>query len=319
MKHALSSLLVATALVAPAAFAQTTATTKPVGYETIQLAANKFNIVGLRLQSSAVVSGAFEAIGTSTVTDNDVNFQTTLTSGKTYILEITSGTLSGLTVEATAGTGNNLNTVDNLSAAGITVGTTYVLRPALTLEEIFGTTNSVLKKGTSAPGADIVWVPNGAGSYKRYFQGLNGAWRDADAGASPNVPVFYTDAVFVEKRETAASLTVSGEVKTSGTTAPVITGFNLLSTVYPAGVTLQNFGLEDDVKRGTSNVGADVVWVPNGSGGYTLYWMNMAGQWREYAGAAVTAPVDLPPGVLLERRGAAAMFDFTPPSNYSGL
>jgi hypothetical protein len=321
MKSFLSQALLVTFVTTAISFGQTEAKTKPVGYESITLNANQFNVVGLRLQGSTVASGALETIGTSSVTDNEGSFASILSASKTYILEITSGTLSGLTVEATWTSGNVLNTPDNLSSAGVTAGVSYSLRPALTLEEIFGTTSSVLTKGFGSGSSDIVWVPNGNGSYSRYFLHASNVWRNVDTNlASPNVPITYTDALLIEKRGAVATLTLSGEVKIAGSTFPIVLGMNVVSTIYPAGVTLQNFGLEDDVVAGFGSGSSDVIWVPNGVGGYERYYRHASNVWRNVStNTNLTSDVALSPGILIERRGVARTFTVTPPSSYSTL
>jgi hypothetical protein len=320
MKSFLSHALLVTLAATATSFGQTEAKTKPVGYESITLNANQFNVVGLRLQGASVASGNLETIGTSSVTDNEGSFASILSASKTYVLEITSGSLSGLTVEATWTSGNVLNTPDNLSAAGVTTGVTYNLRPALTLEEIFGTTSSsALTKGLNVNVADVVWVPNGTGGYARYFLNSSLGWRTAANAAAANTPIVYTDGVFIEKKNTAATLTVSGEVKVAGSSVPVINGFNIVSTVYPAGSTLQNIGLDDDVQKGINVNVSDVVWVPNGGGGYDRYFLHSSLGWRTALGTAAPSNLALPSGLLIERKGAATVFDFTPPSAYSGL
>lgn len=317
----LSQALLVTLVAAATSFGQTEAKTKPVGYESVTLNANQFNVVGLRLQGATVASGALETIGTSSVTDNEGSFATILSASKTYVLEITSGTLSGLTVEATWTSGNVLNTPDNLSSAGVVAGVSYNLRPALTLEEIFGTTSSVLTKGFTSASADIIWIPNGSGNYTRYYLHSTSAWRNVSTNtASPNTPIVYTDGILIEKRSSAATLTLSGEVKTGGSSFPVITGMNVVSTIYPAGVSLQNFGLEDDVQAAFTSASADIIWVPNGSGGYGRYYRHSSGNWRNVdTNTNLVSDVTLASGVLIERRGAARSFTVTPPSSYSNL
>jgi len=321
MKSLLSQALLVTLVATATSFGQTEAKTKPVGYESITLNANQFNVIGLRLQGSTVASGTLETIGTSSVTDNEGSFATILNASKTYILEITSGTLSGLTVEATWTSGNVLNTPDNLSSAGVTAGVSYNLRPALTLEEIFGTTSSVLIKGFGSGSSDIVWVPNGSGGYTRYYLHASNAWRNVETNlSSPNVPITYTDALLIEKRASGANLTLSGEVKIAGSTFPVVAGMNVVSTIYPAGVTLQNFGLEDDVQAGFASGSSDIIWVPNGVGGYERYYRHASNVWRNVStNANLTSDVTLSPGILIERRGSARTFSVTPPSSYSTL
>jgi hypothetical protein len=318
MKPLLPYSLIAAAALCGVALGQTTATTTPVGYTT-QTLATGFNLVGLTLHPSPLASGAFETVDGNTLTDNDVTFAPV--AGRSYVLEITSGPLNGYIQEVPAASisANTITTPQNLATMGLAAGVNYKLRVAPTLEEVFGTTDSILKKGATAAAADIVWVPNGSGGYDRYFLNTLNAWRNAAGGAAPNIPLVYTDGFFVERKDPAVSFVHSGEVKTGPTVSAVSTGFNLLSTVYPAGVTLQNLGLDDDLKRGATAAAADLVWVPNGTGGYNRYFLNTLNAWRNAAGGEAPANLALTSAVFIERKDPAANFGLTPPQSYSTL
>jgi hypothetical protein len=124
----------------------------------------------------------------------------------------------------------------------------------------------------------------------------------------------------IEKRGSAATLVLSGEVKTGGSTAVIINGFNVVSSMYPAGATLQNFGLDDDVKKGFNASGSDIVWIPDGAGNYARYFLRSTDStWRLSDGTAAPASVPLAPGIMIERKDVAKTFTFTPPTSYSGL
>ncbi len=322
MKSILSYSLLAAAMAAGVATAQTTATTKPVGYVSTTLTQG-FNAVGLTLTNSSTAAGGFEAVTANSVSDNDINFGNLLVSGATYILEITSGPSIGSVHEVASWNANTLNTVDNLAARGVVANTTYKLSKAPTLEEIFGTTTSILKKGNSAAVADVVYVPTGPGTYNRYFLNNSSAWRNAAGGAATNIPLIYLDAIFIQKQDAGdVSFVVSGEVKTSVTVTAISSGFNLIGTLFPVGATLQNFGFESSIKKGNSAAVADIVWVPNPatSGGYDRYFLNNSNAWRNASGGAAPADVPLKSAVFIQRVDAgSAEFRFTPPSSYSSL
>lgn len=296
------------------------------GYTTQDLAANTFNLVGLNLHQSVVVAGDLEVVSGAVLTDSDVaDFTAVLpqnaNNNAVFVLEITSGAAVGTTQEFTVRSGSTITLPGSI--AGIAVDDTYQIRIAPTLEQIFGTTTSILTKGATSTTADVVWVPDGTGNYTRYFIRLSDStFRNAVGGAAaPTVPVVYLDGLFVQKRATPAKLVVTGEVKTVGSTTSVVTGFNPIGTIYPAGVTLQNFGLDDDLTKGATSTTADVVWIPDGLGNYTRYFIRLSDStWRNAVGGAA-APADLPltAAVFVQRRGATTTLDMTPPSFYSSL
>jgi hypothetical protein len=322
MKNILPILLGAALL--PLA-AQATSTSNVVGYETLDLTANVFNPVGIRLHSPTVVSSTFTALTGVVATDTAVDFDATLTAGTTYILEVTSGALDGAVQEittwgtASGNTANDIVTPQDLSSLGAVVGDKYSVRAAPTLESIFGTTDSVLQKGFNALSADVVWIPDGALGYERYFLSTLNVWKTASGVNAPNTAVVYTDGLLIEKKGAAASVVVSGEVKTGNTMVVVLTGFNPIGTVYPAGATLQNSGLSDDLKPGFNALVADNVWIPNGTGGYDRYFYSTLNVWKTAAGANAPADLPLPSAVLIERKDAAKNLHLTPPLSYASL
>lgn len=301
--------------------AQTPAFSKPSGYVTQDIVQG-FNPIGFTLQLGPTTSGSFTAVAESTVSDSTKDFSTVLVSGALYTLEVTNGSAVSQIIEIGSWSGANLNTAGNLLTAGAVPGDTYVLRKAATLEEIFGTTESVLAKNNAVNNADVVWVPDGAGNYTRFFQNAAGAWRNATTPSlAPNTPVVYLDAVFIQRKSaTPVNLVLTGQVKTTPTKSAIIEGFNFISTIYPAGSTLQNIGLDTSLTKNNSVNNADVVWIPNGLGGYTRYFMNAAGTWRN-ATTPGLAPDNLAitTAIFIQRKSASTSITLTPPSTYSNL
>jgi hypothetical protein len=324
MKHFIPLTAIAAIVASGTVSAQTPAYSKPSGYVT-QTLVEGFNPIGFTLQLPATTSGSLTTVGTTSVSDSTKNFATLLTAGSLYTLEITSGvaTVNGLVTEVAQWTGSQLTTADNLTAAGVAQGSSYVLRKAATLEEIFGTTASVLAKSNAIGNADVVWVPNGLGGYARYHQRADGSWRNADTGVFPvnTTPLVYLDGVFVQKRTaTQVNLVLTGSVKTTPTVSSLSSGFNFYATIYPVGSTLQNLGLDNDLAKSNAIGSADVVWVPNGTAGYTRYHMRADGVWRNAETGVFPAPtVEITSAVFIQRRGAPTALGLTPPPSYSGL
>lgn len=298
----------------------TPAFSKPSGYVT-QTIAQGFNLIGVSLHGATASGGQATALTPTNFTDSSANFTNSLTAGVTYLLEVTSGAKSGLTVEITSWNQSTLTTIDNLVAAGVVVTDKYVLRKAPTLEEVFGTTGSVLQRSNNSLLADIVWVPKSNGQYDRYFLNNSSLWRNAAGGAAPNVPFVYLDGIFLQKRNAGnIDLVVTGQVKTSATRVSLISGFNLVGNPYPAGTTLQNSGLDANLARSNNSLLADIVWLPSGVGTYNRYFVNTSGVWRNAAGGAAPADVALTSAMFIQRRSVSPLeITQTPPSTYSNL
>lgn len=339
MKNTTITTIAALLLGAAGAYAQggtsNTAYTKPSGFVTHTLKSGQFNLIGLTLHKPVAVSGELETVSEKTLTDTSVDFTTVLTAGKTYILEITANpaepSLVGTIQEVTSWAATTLTTPQDLGADGLTGdtgdgvdnanGARYQLREAVTLETVFGTTDSVLQKGVISTLADIVWIPDGAGEYNRYFLSNTNQWKDATTNtAAPNVPLIYVDALFVQRKGADVNLVVTGNVKTINTVVALSPGFNPISIIAPVGSTLQNLGLDKSLQAGVISTLADIVWVPNASGSYDRYYLHTTNVWRDATtNADVASDVVLPKGIFIQRKGVAQNINITPPSGYSNL
>jgi hypothetical protein len=320
MKSYIPYSLLAAAAACGMAFGAETAYTTPVGYSTTTIKQG-FNLTALTLQTPVVVAGSFTAVSGSDLTDTKVaDFAAVLTSGRTFILEITSGTGIGVTQPFVTRLGSTITTPAPVGAA---VGDNYKIRIAPTLEEVFGTTTSILAKNNNGSLADNVYVPNGTGGFNRYFLNNSNVWRlVTPAGAAPNVPLIYLDGIFIERKATGTvDFVNSGEVKKGITKSIVRQGFNQLGANYPAGTTLQNFGFETSVLKSNNGSLADNIYIPDGLGGYIRYFLNASNVWRIVTPAGA-APADVPltSGFLYERKTAGTIsVVFTPPASYSSL
>ena len=319
MKNLIPITLAATLVASGISSAQTPAYSKPSGYVTQEIQPG-FNLVGINLVNAPTVSGTLSAVNASSVVVGTTDLSA-LTVGALYTLEVTSGVRSGTTVEFSQWSGSTITTVDNLSASGVLVGSNFLLRKAATLEEVFGTTGSVLTRNNNSDSADIIWIPNGSGGYNRFFLNTAGAWRNALGGAAPNTPIVYLDGLFIQRKgATPVSVVTTGQVKTTLTSISLGTGFNLIGTIFPAGATLQSCGLDAVLARNNNSDSADIVWIPTGSGTYARYFVNGSGVWRNTLGGAAAANLPLTSSVFVQRKGTGTISaTLTPPSTYSSL
>jgi len=335
MKSLLSYSLLAATMAVGVASAQNTATTKPVGYVTETLKAGQFNLVGLTVQQPQTSAGALTAVAAGGVSDSTANFTSTLTAGQTYVLKITSGTAAGTIQEVTSWSATQLNTTVNLSTVGVVTGDKYQIRKAATLSDVFGTTNQVGLLAGNLNTADIVWIPTGGGNFAKYYYSpavsfpvpAAAGWKNASGGDASNVPIVYADSVFVQRRGTTdLALVVSGEVETTSVSLVLEGGvFNYIGGIFPAGSTFGTSNLATQVQSGNINT-ADVVWVPDGVGGYAKYYYSpavsfpvpAAAGWKNASGGDATN-VEIKSGVIVQRRGATKSVLLSPPAAYSNL
>jgi len=312
--------------------AQSTAYTKPSGFVTHTLKAGQFNLIGLTLQESVIVTGDFTEVSGSALTDSNVDFDTVLTSGDTYVLEITnagSNNLNGMAQEFSAWAGNDITLTSGIS--GLAIGDTYQIRRVPTISDIFGANNAAGLQASSnfAPAeADVIYVSQGSAFLKYYYSdnaALTG-WFDSAGQPSGDAPLTYLDSLLILRRgSTDLSVVFTGTVKTI-TSSLSLEGasYNYVSTVFPVGSTLGNSGLQNGLTATPNFVPteADWVYIPDGSGGYDIYFYSTlpgAIGWFKKAGATDATNVELTSGVIIYRRGSATGVKINPPVGYSGL
>lgn len=326
----IQSTIIATAALIGYASAQT-ATTVPVGYVTKSLAPNKYTLVSVTMQNPAVASGVIDAesAAPNAVTDTEVNFTTLLTAGATYILELPDGQVQ----EITSWSGSVLTTPDNITAFITPSTTTYKLRKASTVTDIFGANNKfgLLSDGDEDPSNnDLILIPNAENSFDTiyYFDdGETTGWFDLDGNQADNSVIVYGDGIFVQRQNQGSSidLVISGELKTKPTKGTLFSGFNFLGAVSPVGLTLANSGLEESLTIATNEAEAadtaDYVLQQNDDGTYrTAYYFNDGETqgWFDLDGETADDLV-LDTGYLINNKGVPKQISLDVPTNYSNF
>lgn len=328
---------------AGSAFSQT-AVSGAGGYTTYDIQPG-FNLIGLTLHKPVETSAAVTATSGNILTvDQDL---AELTTGSTYVLEFTSGSLAGTIQVVTAWQGMNLTTPDDLSAtidadlnANPPVAVNVQFRKAATIFDTFGGDADrdgeinndefevVINKGTSATG-DLILVTDGAGGFTTYWHTPDsqfgaGSWQKAGSSDVGDDPVIYTDGMYVQNRtQEPYDIVLTGMVKTQDTELGVMAGFAYFSSVYPVGSTLSTSGLADYIQKGTSSSG-DVLIMADG----TQFWHTEdsqfgAGSWQG-SGPGVdpnnTADSAISSGFIIQRRAANPYNAlYTPPGFYDSL
>ena len=341
LRHlAATAALLFTAATAPS-FAQTTATTDPVGFITLVIGgggvtgAPVYTFTSLGLLNPVLFQSTTTSVGGDTTlvdanatwTDNLYNTNGTDPS---HFVEILSGPGAGTQydITGTIAATHTLNLGDPL-LAGIASGASYRIRPHWTLATVFGDTNQNGLASGSVTSADQVQLFRNQGYTTYYYQtvGLGGTgWRKAGGVSgtdAKNAVIYPDDGILIARQQSApVSLVISGAVKTGQTSIPVVSGYSLLGNVYAAGMTLANSNLY----TGNSATGlapgsvtsADQVMFWNGTG-FTSYYYQTIGLggtgWRQAGGVSGTdaSATPIPVGAALFIQRAGAPFNWVAP------
>ncbi|MCX6876502.1 MAG: hypothetical protein NTW21_22240 [Verrucomicrobia bacterium] len=329
MKPFIPYSLIAAALACGFASAQTTAYTTPVGYVTHTLVPGQYNLIGLTLQNPTAVAGVLTAETggiPGSVSASAVNFDTALTAGKTYILELPDGTVQ----EITAWSGSTLTTPDDITAHVVPDTTTFALRPAATVSSIFGAANSAGL--TPSPDGDLtnadavlLSTPSGLLTIYYYNDGAGTeGWLTDTGDLAADIVIAYPDGLFVQRAGGSnINLVVSGEVKKVATSGVLASGYNYMCEVAPVGLTLDTSGLSAFITGSDSATTADNVLLPTTPAGsyVTCYFYDDgAGTtgWLTDTGD-LAGELPLTPGFLIYNLGADKPVTVSVPAFYSTL
>lgn len=320
------------------------ATTDPVGFITLNVAgtggasAEALSFKGLGLTRLVEYQGIAEAVGASSVTDNDANWTEGQFNGANgeYYLEIISGAGAGRTydIATTTAATKTITLTENLT--GITAPVSFKIRKHWTIGAVFGPNNEA-GLGGGAPGeADEILIFNPAtGAFQTYYYKVGGiggdGWRNASTGAVASTQKIYPDdGLLMKRRQSAnANVVLIGAVKTGQTSIPVFKGLNFLGNVYAANMTLTSSGLytgnsATGVAGGAPGEADEVLIYNQGSKGYITYFYKVGGLggngWRNATDGTDAANVSIPVGSsIVVRRKAATSFDWIAPQHPAAL
>lgn len=323
--------LLALALLAPGVlFAQTTAKTTPVGYVTKSLPPSQFTFVGLTTHNAVAASGVIASVASNEVTVTGVNFETALSpnnpSTARYILELQNGTITEVTNWTSAGV---LTTADDISSQVNPGTTSFSLRRAATISDIFGAANSAGltpdSDGDYTSGNDLVYVITGDGLKTIYYynDGETTGWFDSDGEAADNLPVVYSDGFYVQRvGGNSIDLVISGEIKKAPTSGIIAPNWNFMSSVAPSGLTVGTSGLENFITPDSQGdyLQVDNLYVPVGNTVKIIYYYNDGETtgWFDADGEDATN-VPLQGDFLILNRGITKSYTLSVPSFYSNL
>jgi len=345
--HLPLAVITASALVVSSVQAQeATATTDPVGFVTVGIAAGTgtakrntlFSVPLLEAESiDGQAAGVITGVTANTISNSNAGWTAgALSQPETpYLIQITSGAAEGRmfliassapTGGAISGTPNTATTVSisstdtaqvDLSTLGIQAGTdTYKIYACDTLSSFFGTpeTTGVLG-GSSATAADTVLaVVNGNATTYFYNTASNPPrWSRVFVGSpdSSNVALVpYYGVQYSRLASTPLSFVVTGGVPTLPRSVAVRnSGSTLLSQYWPVDSTLASLGLESVVNPGASAAAADTV-ILTSAGAANTYFYDGTNWRRVFVGSPIadTTPVPVGSTIQVVRKGSATGF-----------
>jgi hypothetical protein len=327
--------------------AQATATTDPVGFVTVGIAAGTgtakrntlFSLPLLETDSIAGVAGTITGVTSNTISNAGAGWTPGALSqpATPYLIQITSGSAKGrmfliassaATGGAVSGTANTATQVTissldstqvDLNTLGIAVGAdTYKIYACDTLSSFFGTpaTTGILGASTSANADTIVIVANGSSATYFYNTSVTpNRWSRVGLGSpdASNVPLLpYYGVQYSRLGNSALSFVVTGGVPTVDRQVAIKTsGPTLLAQYWPADSTLGSLGLQNlpGWQTGASASTADTV-VLTSAGAANTYFYNGTNWKRVALGSpnADTTPVPVGTTVSINKRGSAAGF-----------
>jgi hypothetical protein len=344
----LSTLLV-TLLAAPAALAQepATATTEPVGFVTVGVAAGMgttkrntlFSLPLLETDSiTGQVAGTITGVTANTISNANAGWAAGELSdpAKPFLIQITSGDAEGrmflisssaATGGAIAGAANTSDTVTvssidtaqtSVPGAGVQVGDTYKIYACDTLSSFFGSPDSTgIQGGTSAASADVITlVVNGSSANYFYNTGVTpNRWTRVAFGnpTSDNIPLLpYYGVQYARLPATPLSFVITGSVPTKPRVVGVKnSGTTLLSQYWPADSTLESLGLATipGWLSGPNAGSADTVILTSDGSASTFFYDGT--NWRRVAfgnPVANSTVIGVGSTVQIVRKGVAAGF-----------
>jgi hypothetical protein len=301
----------ASTMALPSAKAQT-ATTDPVGFVTVSIAAGSgtakkntlFSLPMLEAQTiTGQVSGVVTGVSSNSISNANAGWTTGALSqpATPYLIQITSGVAEGRmfliassagTGGAIAGTANTATTVTvssldsaqvDLTTLGIVNGTdTYKIYACDTLSSFFGSGNATgadaPRGGTSSANADTIVVVANGSSTTYFYSTTSNRWARVALGSpdASNVPLLpYYGIQFQRLASSALSFVVTGEVPMEKRQVAVKrSGATILSQYWPADSTLGSLGLQNLAgwQTGSSASTADTVVLTSGGTANTYFY-----------------------------------------------
>lgn len=273
-----------------------------------------YNPIGITFVNQHVDAGLISSNTGTVITVSAAanNIGSKLDSEKSYYLEITGrgdgepsayeGDRFELAVTSTISSANNTITIDT-AFSGNTIpgalpnlaGCTYVIRPHLTIKQVFGTGETAKLNGTnSQTTADKVHLyPSGSSSFVTYWYAKAGSvdqWRQGST-PSDSVRILPGTGVFVQRLEqTSTDVIIAGAIRTNHFAQPLTAGLNFVAEGRPLASSPSSRQMLDTGAtpwNGTNSVTtADRIIMWDGETWNDVYWYAKAGAINDWLNTA---------------------------------
>jgi uncharacterized protein (TIGR02597 family) len=243
--------------------AQTTATTDPVGFMTLDLPVGSDTVVAAPLTKAPAFQGAVSSRAGFTLTISGATLGD-LTSLPHYV-QANAGNQAGIIFDVASNTSSTITLVDNgITPSGLDAGAQFKVVPYWTLGQLFPATDQGVSftpsATTTGPARRTqILVPNVTGTginraaSATYYFVTNSYWRSTTGGTNNfnNIPLLPDSYFIVRNTTNSASglkLTVAGNVNTTAMTVQLDSvgstqNDNYVSLGRPVDITLNNLGL----------------------------------------------------------------------------
>jgi uncharacterized protein (TIGR02597 family) len=243
--------------------AQTTATTDPVGFMTIDLPVGSDTVVAAPLTKPPVFQGAVSSLNSFTITSTGADFGD-LTSLPHYVQAI-DGTQAGMIFDIASNTTDTITLVNNgVTPSGLTANTQFKVVPYWTLSQLFPSSDQGVSFTPSASASGParrtqILTPNVTGTGinraagATYYFVTNSYWRSTTGSTNNfnNTPLLPDSYFIVRNTTNSASglkLTVAGNVNTGKMAVQLDSvastqNDNYVSLGRPTDITLNDLGL----------------------------------------------------------------------------
>ena len=292
-RFTLSTALLGAASLLPlsSGYAQTaTATTVPVGYQQVTVAAaiDSVNptgsVISVPFYQPAIYAGLVTSVDSaSTLSSSTANWTANQFTTTPYLIHLKSGPSVGRYFLITANTATQLTVSTrgyDLTQVAAT-NNTFEIVPTYTLATLFGASTVPFQTGTNFSTADNVLLWDGTIWSIYYHNGTN--WRRSGSLTNQNNVIIYPDeGIYITRRATSAlALTFLGTVPSANESSDLVgPGSTFLSNRFPVDITLSNVGFQNlpNWLNGTNVAVADNVYLWNGTA-WNLYYFNGT-NWR---------------------------------------
>lgn len=228
--------------------AQTTVSTPIVGFQKTSLAQG-YNSLGFPLVFSPILSTTTAAnVSGSTITLSSP-VPNTASASTPYYLEVTSGPLEGERVDLTVTPGSSSVSIvqgsanNTSSLAGLSSGTSVVVRKHLTLADVGNAVSPALTKNDDPNLADRVYVFAG-GAFVYYYQGSDGVWvENGGLDDMSGLQINPGSGVLIYKvGSSASSITMTGAVRQNKFARNYALGYQAYAPAYPVAYSPNSMG-----------------------------------------------------------------------------